>query len=52
MRRVLVQTLDRDDGEELVDGPEVRQRLEQGEVAEIFVGQQFRQRGEVLGNTL
>ena len=50
--RVFVQTLDGDDGEELVDGPEVGQRLEQGEVAEVFVGKQLRQRGEVLGHAL
>ena len=48
---VFVKPLNRDDGEELVDGPEVGQRLEQREVAEVFVGQELGQRGEVLGHT-
>ena len=39
--RALVQALQRDDGEQLVDGPRVGQRLEEREVAEILVGQQF-----------
>ena len=39
--RTLVQTLDGHNGEYLVDGPRVRQRLEQREVAEILVCQQL-----------
>ena len=35
----LVETAQRYDGEHLVDGPAIGQRLEQGEVAEVFVGE-------------
>ena len=55
----LVQALDRNDREELVDGPTVWQALEQGEVAEILVGKEFVQTSEffwymlhVLGKTV
>ena len=40
-RRSLVESLQRNDREELVYGPAVGQRLEEGEVAEILVGKQL-----------
>jgi hypothetical protein len=50
-RRVglLVQPVDGHDREELVDGPRVRQRLEDGEVAEVRVRQLLLQRLQLLG---
>ena len=48
----LIQTLDRHDGEDLVDGPRVGQRLEEGEVAEVFIGKQLRQATELIGGML
>ena len=45
-RRLLVQPVDRHDREELVDGPAVRQRLEEREVAEVPVHQHRVEIGE------
>ena len=47
-----VKPLDGHDGEELVDGPGVGERLEQREVAEILVCQQFVDVHQFLGNVL
>ena len=46
--RFLVQTLDRHDGEYLVNCPRVGKRLEQGEVTEIFIRQQLGQAPEFI----
>ena len=47
-----VQTLDRHNREYLVDSPRVRQRLEEREVTEIFIRQQFRQSAKFIGSML
>ena len=46
--RTFIQTLNRHDGENLVNRPGIRQRLEQREVTEIFVSQQLVQITELI----
>ena len=48
----LVETLDRHDGEELIDGPMVGQRLEEGEVAKILLGHHLVELAEFVGGVL
>ena len=48
----LVEALDGDDREQLVNGPCVRERLEEREVAEILVGKQLVQSAKLLGSML
>ena len=48
----LVQSLNGHDGEDLVNRPSVRQRMEQGEIAEVFICQEFVQRMELLRHML
>ena len=50
--RLLAQPVDRHDREQLVDGPAVRQRLEDREIAEIGVRQDVLQVLELLGKLL
>ena len=47
-----VQTLNGHNREYLVDGPGIRQGLEQREVTEIFIRQQFRQSAKFIGSML
>ena len=49
---LLVETLYRHDREQLVDTPAVGQRLEDGEVAEVLVSQQFIETAELIGHML
>lgn len=49
---VFVQTLNGHDGEELVEGPGVGHRLEEGEVAEIFVGHHLVELTQLVGHVL
>ena len=51
-RRALVQTLKGKDGEKLVNSPRVAQTLEQREVAEVLVCQQFVDVHQLLGDML
>ena len=48
--RLLVEPVDRHDREELVDGPDVGQRLEHREVAEVGVGERLLEALELLGH--
>ena len=50
--RFLVQSMDRHDWEELVDGPGIRQRMEDGEIAEVLVCQELVENAELLGRML
>ena len=50
--RFLVQSVDWHDWEELVDGPGIRQRMEDGEIAEVLVCQEFVENAELLGSML
>ena len=47
-----VEPADGHDGEQLVDRPRVGQRLEEREVAEVFVGQQLRNLAQLFGGML
>lgn len=52
LRVGFVETLYRHDREQLVDTPAVGQRLEDGEVAEVLVSQQFIETAELIGHML
>ena len=48
----LVEPLDRHDGKELIDGPMVGERLEEGEVAKILLGHHLVQLAQFVGGVL
>src|ERR671930_326455 len=52
LRRHLIQTVDWDDGEELLDGPEVGDRLKDGEVTNVFRGERLLQELEIVRHIL
>ena len=52
LRRPFVESVDREDGEELVDRPRVGQRLEHGEVADERVREHLLHVLELLGDVL
>ena len=48
VRRLLMKPVDRHDREELVDGPGIRERMEDGEIAEILIGHESVECSEFL----
>ena len=48
----LIEPRQGDDGKHLVDGPGIGQRLKQGEVAEVLVGNHARNLAQLIGHVL